>query len=284
MIGGLRLDGRPVAIKPNVCVEQDVSGCAVTSIDLVKAVVDEVLKNKEVAVSIVESDSDGKWLNKAYENHGYTEMVDGYCSNGFDVSLVNLSKEPWVEVSSAYCPSRLRLPKMLLEPVYFISVAKAKTHSLTDLTGVLKNQFGCISIKNKSVYHDSIDEVIAEVNSRITPDLCVVDAVKGMEGVIRGRIRDIGVLITGHAPASTDSVLARVMGFDAGKVGHIATASRRGLGSLNPPVAGVPVAEVAIEFRKPSKLVRTVGRHIPEPFYGVARSAYGAFNRARGSD
>lgn len=278
LIGGMSLRGLPVMVKPNICVTRDPSGGATTSIDLVKALIDIVLEqDRGTSVRIVESDSDSKWLDEAYENFGYIEMVDAYREAGHDVRLVNLSREPSVEVPSKYYQDKLRLPKMLLDPNYLISIAKAKTHTLIDVTGVLKNQFGCIPRKDKYVYHSSIDEVVVEVNTHIPPDLCVVDAVTGMEGVIRGRVRDIGVLILGRRAASTDAVLARVMGFNPEEVRYITMASDAGLGRLDPELTGVPVEEVVVRFRKPNRIASRAGRGMPPSLYTAFRSLYEKF-------
>ncbi len=105
LLGGLRPEGLPVMIKPNICVERDESGGAITSIGVVKAAVDAVLKgDRQAAVRIVESDSDGKWLDKAYENFGYLKMADDYRDAGYDVRLVNLSAFSWLNVGFPFPP------------------------------------------------------------------------------------------------------------------------------------------------------------------------------------
>lgn len=281
LIGGFTLEGVSVVIKPNVCVARDVSGGANTSVGIVKAVIDIMLEKDEgLKISIVESDSAGKWLDDAFQNNGYTKMLQRYYDSGYDIRLVNLSREPSVVI-----PQRsqlfwgLHIPKMLLEPNYFISITRAKTHGLTDVTGVLKNQFGCIPRKDKMVYHNFIDRVILEINRWVRPDLCVVDAITGMEGVAEGRLRHIGALLCGYNPASVDAVLAMVMGFNPKSINHIVLASRYGLGSIQPRIVGWPIEEVSVRFRSfhyplPSRFVGMMSRYIPEWLRPVARSIY----------
>lgn len=280
LIGGIRSGGLPVLVKPNLCVSKTSSSDAVTSPKLVKAVIDSVLEaDAGSSISIVESDSDSKWVDEAYRNFGYVDMVDNYRAAGHDVRLVNLSSEPAVEVSPSFLSEPLHLPKMLLEHhrYFFVSVAKAKTHPLTEITGALKNQFGCIPRKDKPVYHRSLDKAIVEVNHHITPSLCVIDAVTAMEGVIHGRLKDIGVLILGNDAASTDAALAQVMGFDPGKIDHLTLASHANLGSLNPRLLGVSVNDVAMQVHGSSHLVRGAGRMLPLPLYSVFRNLYNRF-------
>jgi uncharacterized protein (DUF362 family) len=279
--GGIRSGGLPVLVKPNLCVSKPSASGAVTSLALVKTVIDLVLESDAgSSIRIVESDSDSKWVDEAYNVFGYVDMVDDYCAAGCDVKLVNLSREPVVEVSSSsFLSEPLRLPKMLLAPnrYFFISVARAKTHPLTDITGALKNQFGCIPRKDKPVFHRSLDKAIVDVNRQVTPSLCIVDAVTIMEGVISGRLKDVGVLIVGDEPASTDAALAKVMGLDPGKIGHLALASSVGLGCLHPSMLGVSVDEVAVHVHGSSRFVRGAGRMLPLSLYGVFRGLYNRF-------
>ncbi|MCL5316914.1 MAG: DUF362 domain-containing protein [Thaumarchaeota archaeon] len=281
MIGGIRSGGLPVLVKPNLCVSKTSSSDAVTSPKLVKAVIDSVLEaDVGSSISIVESDSASKWVDEAYRNFGYVDMVDDYRAVGHDVRLVNLSREPAVEVSTSFLPKPLCLPKMLLEPnrYFFISVAKAKTHPLTDITGILKNQFGCIPRKDKPVYHRLLDKAIVEVNHHVTPSLCVVDAVTAMEGVTRGRLKDICVLILGSDATSTDAALARVMGLDPEKISHLALANHAGLGNLHPNLVGVSVNDVVVHVHGPSRIVKGAGSWLQLPVYGAFRNLY---NRLR---
>ncbi len=67
---------------------------------------------------------------------------------------------------------------------YFSSVAVAKTHGLTNITGVIKNLFGLLPRKNKSFYHPHINDVIIDLNRFVKLGLCIVDAIVGMEGVV----------------------------------------------------------------------------------------------------
>ena len=240
LIGGLRIPKLPILIKPNLCAESDPTGAATTSIPFVKAIIDTILKEDEDAViKIVEPDSSGKRIKRAFKNLGYTRMERSYMENGYDVSLVNLSDEPLttIPLGGLYL-KRVRLPTILTQPKLFISLANAKTHSLTQITGALKNQFGCLPEKDKARYHRFIEEVIVDVNNVVRPDLCIIDAVFGLEDTFKGRKRKVGVIICGRDPVAVDSVLARVMGFNPSRIGHLLLAERHGLGSLSPEVVG----------------------------------------------
>jgi uncharacterized protein (DUF362 family) len=149
-----------------------------------------------------------------------------------------------------------------------------KTHELTEITGALKNQFGCLPRKDKVVYHPHINKAIVDANRLIQPDLCIIDGRVGLEGVTTGRIVELGVMIAGRSATSTDAVMARVMRFDPEKIGHLRLSQDVGLGSLHPEVVGERVESVAKRFHRPSRIVSTVGRHIPSHFLPLARAVY----------
>jgi uncharacterized protein (DUF362 family) len=194
---------RPILIKPNLCEETDETGASTTSIPFVRALMEVILgENRRASLRIVESDSTGKSVEVAFRNLGYVRLVDEFREHGFDVSLVNLSKEPLVTVMhQGLCLRKVRLPKLLVEPRFLISVARAKALiGLTTITGVLKNQFGCLPEKNKFRYHHRhLDEVIVDVNMILRPDLCIVDAIVGQETPHGGKTHRIGVVIFGRA-------------------------------------------------------------------------------------
>ncbi|MBT5641727.1 DUF362 domain-containing protein, partial [Candidatus Bathyarchaeota archaeon] len=133
-------------------------------------------------------------------------------------------------------------------------VALAKTHSLTMITGALKNLFGFLPRKDQVFYHPNIHEVIQDLNNMFRSSLCLIDGRMGLEGVISGNPKSLGCLILGRNPVSVDAVMARVMGFDPEKIRHIVEAGIIGLGSLNPEVIGNKVEDCRVEFKTPKGL------------------------------
>ncbi len=93
-----------------------------------------------------------------------------------------------------------------------------------------------------------------DLNRMFRSGLCLIDGRVGLEGVVKGRSRELGCIILGRNPASVDSVMARVMGFDPSKIRHIVEAADHGLGSLDPVVVGGDVESHVLEFKKPKTL------------------------------
>ena len=254
--GGFGVLKSPLIIKPNICTGVDVTGVANTNVEMVEALMKLVLEeDKGLSIRIVESDSESKFADEAFDKFGYRGLEKRWRDLGFDVALINLSRSPMVKVrlDGLYFKDP-ELPKVLTESGYFVSVAVAKTHELTLVTGALKNLFGLLPRKDQSFYHPSINEVIVDLNRFIRPDLCIVDAIEGLEGVISGRPRRVDTVIVGKRPVSVDATMARVMGFEPERIRHLVEAERYGLGALNPRVLGESLESTTVKFEPPSSL------------------------------
>ncbi len=256
LIGGLGELGSPLVLKPNICTDDDHTGCANVKVDVVEALVDHILeKDGDVEVRIVESDSQAKFADKAFELYGYRAYVERLRDRGVNISLHNLSKSPLTRFDyDGYYFKGPELPGPLADAGSFVSVALAKTHSLTWVTGALKNMFGLLPRKDQAFYHPEIHEVILDLNRMFRSGLCLIDGRVGLEGVISGNPRELGCIVLGRNPASVDAVMARAMGFDPRRIRHIVEAVGHGLGSLDPVVVGGDPESHVVEFKKPKGL------------------------------
>lgn len=256
LIGGLSNLGSPLILKPNLCTGNDHTGCANVKVEVVEALVDNILKeDSDIKIRIVESDSMSKYADRAFERYGYKAYVDRLSSQGVNISLHNLSSSPITQFNyEGYYFKNPELPVILEDAGAFASVALAKTHSLTMITGNLKNLFGLLPRKNQSFYHSKIHKVILDLNRMFRSSLCLIDGRVGLEGVISGNPRKLGCIILGRNPVSVDATMARAMGFDPEKIRHIVEAERHGLGSLHPRVVGDDLKDSWVEFKTPSGL------------------------------
>ncbi|GAG52416.1 unnamed protein product, partial [marine sediment metagenome] len=144
-----------------------------------------------------------------------------------------------------------KLPDILVKDKFFISLAIAKTHYLTSITGIIKNLFGLLPKKGKKIYHTDINNIITDLCRFIQPDLCIIDARVGIEGWNGPKTRNIDRFIIGTKPLSTDAIMARIMGFEPGNIQHLAQAAKYNLGSLNPKVVGEEVETSKVQFSPP---------------------------------
>ncbi|MEO0225454.1 MAG: DUF362 domain-containing protein [candidate division WOR-3 bacterium] len=125
----------------------------------------------------------------------------------------------------------------ILDCGYLISLPKFKTHALTMITGALKNMFGIIPGGLKSRIHylcaraSDFAQIIVDIYKIRPPDLTIMDAIVGMEGLGpgNGKIRPIGKLIASTNGAAVDIIMARMMGIDPQKILHLKYATEQGL-------------------------------------------------------
>jgi len=256
LIGGIGELGSPLILKPNLCTDNDHTGCANVKVEVIEALVDHILEgDKDIEIRIVESDSGSKYADKAFESYGYRAYVDGLSGRGVNISLHNLSKSPLSRFDyDGYYFKDPELPIPLMDAGSFASVALAKTHNLTMVTGALKNMFGLLPRKDQNFYHPDIHEVILDLNRMFRSSLCLIDGRMGLEGVISGNPRNLGCVILGRNPVSVDATMARVMGFDPERIRQIVEAERHGLGSMHPEVVGDDPESHVVEFKTPSGL------------------------------
>jgi len=253
MIGGFNLHTGPVLIKPNICTVSDNTGHSVTDVRVVEAVIDLLLEeDKSLSIRVVESDSESKYADEAFDKFGYTNMTTSKCDIGYDVNVVNLSKSQLrkVEFEGLYF-NRPELPAEITNHSYYISIAIPKTHYLTHITGTLKNQFGLLPRKAQGTYHSDIQEIIIDLNQLVKPDLCIFDARVGVERWNGPKTHQMDLFVVGRNAASTDAIMARLMGFNPEEIDHIRKASKQGVGNINPEVLGKAIEDVCVLFKSP---------------------------------
>lgn len=253
LIGGFGTLQQLVLIKPNICTISDDTGYSVTKIDIIEAIIEILFEIDDgLSVKIVESDSGSKNAMEAFEKFGYQALVDRMTEKGYDVALLDLSTPPLMSIQYTNPDSdTIEISTMLYKPEkYYISVAVAKTHPLTFITGSLKNQFGLMAIKKQSDYHPQVDNIIVDLNQFVKPDLSIVDARVGVEGWNGPNTRELGALIVGRQPVSVDATMTRIMGFEPDQVSHLMKSVDCDLGTLNPEVLGESIESIKVEFNE----------------------------------
>ena len=255
LIGGFGSIESPVLVKPNICTISDDTGYSVTRIETVRTLIELLLKTDEkLSIKVIESDSQSKFAEEAYKKFGYTQFCDEMQNTGFDVSTVDLSNAPQMELQfNGNYFENPKLPEIVLKAGYFISVAIPKTHYLSFITGVLKNLFGVLPRKDQAFYHSEINEVIVDLARIIKPNLNIVDARVGVEGWNGPKTRKLDAFIVGHGAVSVDSTMARIMGFEPGQVRHILETHDYDLGTTDPKILGESIKSIAVKFNPATK-------------------------------
>lgn len=116
----------------------------------------------------------------------------------------------WIRVNpqkASFWPNGFRIPAILKEADYIISLPVLKTHYLADFSLSLKNSVGIVHTGDRIKLHLSNRyEKIAEINLCYKPDLIVVDGSKAFisGGPSEGKIVDPGLIIVGNKRVETD--------------------------------------------------------------------------------
>lgn len=244
-----------VVIKPNLCCIKSHETGATTDPRVVEAII-RCLKNEfdVTSIHIVESDATQVLADMAFKLLGYERLARKLERVRIDVKLVNLSKSPLsvkVFPKNAFL-KKIKIPKIMDNADFFISVPKIKTHGERLFTSTLKNQFGCNPDPHKSKVHKRLHDGIVDLNVAFKPDFVVVDglvAMGGYRGPVNGVPIKMNTLIFGRDPVAMDHLVARIIGINPSSVRYLVEAERRGVGTTEYITMGTIPWEFKREFR-----------------------------------
>ena len=135
-------------------------------------------------------------------------------------------------------PEAVNVAAPVLDADLIINLPKLKTHSLTFLTGAVKNLYGCLPGQEKSEGHrtnprrEEFSQMLAALYGELRPGLSVMDAVVAMEGEgpCAGLPRHVGLVLAATDAVALDAVSAHLMGYAPGAIPSTRIAAERGLG------------------------------------------------------
>jgi len=265
-VSGLKLsDGDRVLIKPNLCNFRPPSSGAITHPKFLDALLCFLRKNFDnLEITVIESDATASRPDLTLKGFGFDEILEKW-----DAKWYNMSKNPTIikRINGLYF-KEIEISEIFDNYDFFISIPKLKTHSQTKITACLKNQFGCLPYKNKVIYHKNLDDVIADVNLVMKPDLCIVDGILSMSGgvAIYGIPIQSNLVITGKDPVSVDSVCAKLFGYSPRGIGHIQKSKKLGVGTDKYTLVGdiVNLRKIKINNENPvwKRYLLNLGRYL----------------------
>lgn len=236
---------RKIAIKPNLCYYWKSSTGETTDPKVVEAIIDVFKTNCNTdEIFIVESDAtvmSTKYAFKMLDYENLARRKGAKLINLCEDILLPAEADPAVSFSS-----QIKIPETLTKVDLFISVPKLKVHAITGLTCALKNQFGCIPIKRKVVFHKNLSRVIALINKLVTPDLILVDGI-----ISKGKTaKRLNLLMAGYNPVAVDFIAANIAGYNPRRIKHIVESEKLGVGSSNVECMGEDPSRFAKMFPK----------------------------------
>jgi len=223
--------GDRVLLKPNLLSAKDPSRAITTHPNIVETVATLV---REAGGDPFVGDSPGgafRGIERVWEN---TLMKDMAARAG--LYLANFEASGSEEIDTG--KYRLYIAKPVLEADVVINLPKLKTHSLTLLTGAVKNMFGVVPGFRKAEMHKIFPKpsdfaaMLVELFSHVRPAVSIMDAVLAMEGngPSSGVPRETGLIAVSDDAVALDSIISGVIGFKPEKIDTTRIAGRRGLG------------------------------------------------------
>ncbi len=261
--------GKRVVIKPNLVAPTKPDGAATTHPVFLSAVVDFLRAHGATELLLAESPG-GIYSESAlklnYKTCGITEAASA-CNLplNYDTTFgtVHASHAQACRVFSVITPIR--------KADVIIDLCRLKSHSLTKMSGAVKNFFGVIPGIQKFEMHSAypalpvFSEMIVDLAEMLTEThevLAICDAIVGMEGngPTGGTPKEIGAMLMSRSPFCLDLAAESLVGFD-GTVSITEAAKARG---LCPPsldeldIRGVSPREIAVrDFTEPDATRKT---------------------------
>ncbi|MHB8945370.1 MAG: DUF362 domain-containing protein [Bacillota bacterium] len=245
--------GQKVLVKPNILAGIPAEMGVTTNPALVAAVVD--LCVEQGAAEVWVGDNPGgvdRNSQTTAEMCGIYQAAHGH--------FKNLS-ERVVEVptKSRFVPT-FPISKAVLDCDYLINLPCFKSHTLTTITGAVKNCFGWIAGGYKARLHlaapsrGRFQELLCDIYQIKPPNLNILDGITAMEGngPTHGTIRPLGKLLASPDAVALDATMARMIKVDPTELRLFQIAGERGLGHWTPAEVNVEGTFAVIEdFKLP---------------------------------
>ncbi len=228
--------GKKIAVKPNLVMKKPAEYAATTHPAVLDALL-SYLDGCDCADVVIAESMGGPYtegaLRGVYAVCGMEDAVKGYRARlNFDVSSRTVSAP-----NGVMCKS-FDIITPIADADVIINLCKLKSHSLTRMSGAIKNTFGCIPGLTKFEFHAryadyaDFNKMLVDLSAMLHEqkdciDIC--DAIVGMEGngPTGGMPRKIGCLLASRNPFCLDTVSAAILSCE-GEVPMITEACRRG--------------------------------------------------------
>ena len=255
-----RWEGKKVLVKPNMLNDHTPERGTTTHPNVVRAVTGRLL-NAGAQVTVGDNPGAvGRGANeRCARNSGIEEAALG-CYR-------NISQDGVATRVNSRFTEQLVVSKAVLEADAIISLPKFKTHSLTQITGAIKNSFGMLVGGEKGRMHavaggyHNFAEVLVDIYQIRPPDLVIMDGVVGMEGngPSSGDVREIGKIIASDDGVAVDAVMTTMMGKKPSQIPLLRIAGQRGVGETD--VTRMEIVgnlEVVKGFKMPSTFLSRI--------------------------
>ncbi len=251
-----KVRGVEVLLKPNILGAYPPEKAVTTHPDLIRTL---YRKLKDMGAKPIVGDSPGGTVtdpNMAAKISGIYDACEGNFINlTGDIVEINLPKNPKIP--------KIWVSRKYLESPFVINIPKMKTHSLTIITGAIKNLYGIIPGNFKLRLHseaptlEEFSRLLADIYEIRPPDLNIMEAILAMEGEgpAHGQPKEVGLIISSENAVELDAITSQIMGIPPIRVAHLRIAHQRGLGDIEPAKITISGTILKIpSFKPPSAL------------------------------
>ena len=221
-------DQKRILLKPNLI--NDDPHPVTTHPDMCRSVIEYIRSFSDACITIAEGCGDRHLTTfEIFRNLGYDRLAGKY---GIELSDLNEEDLVTLENKELSIFPKIHLPKIAFDS-YIVSLPVLKAHSLSRITGTLKNMMGFAppshysgggGMWKKAFFHKNLHQAIFELNRYVTPDLSILDASIGLAEFHLGGPQcrpPVGKLVGGYNPVQVDQQACRLLGINENRVGHI---------------------------------------------------------------
>ena len=215
-----------VVLKPNLVNESPPP--VTTDVRMVEAVLNYCRSHSKAEIVIGEGSGSGTTA-QCYRANGYDELARKY-----DVKLIDLNEAESVLLrrSDALSKKKFYLPKILID-AFVISIPVLKDHSMTRMTGAMKNMFGIAPMRhykltwNKSQLHfPSTAKSVVDICLYKKPGLSIVDTSLVLRGShLSGTAERVDRILAGVDPVAVDAEAAGLLGHEVESIKYLRLAN-----------------------------------------------------------
>jgi uncharacterized protein (DUF362 family) len=218
-----------ILIKPNLV--NDSPHPITTSPDFCEAVVRYAQSCTRAEIIIAEGCGDASMeTDEIFRRLGYENL-----SKKYNIQLIDLNHSPLKRLENSDCPffPEMFLPEIALTS-FIISLPVLKAHSLSAITGTMKNMMGFappqyysgkFGVWKKAVFHENIHQAIIDLNRYRSPDLSLIDGSVGLSEYHLGGPccnPPVNKILAGYDPLEVDRKAAAFLNLDWKQIPHLA--------------------------------------------------------------
>lgn len=136
------------------------------------------------------------------------------------IEIIEFNRPVHVTLKDGYLMNRITIDRSVLEADCIINLPKLKTHQQLGFTGAIKNTFGCVNGKRKTLMHlrfsgreTDFGRMLLDVHKLVKPSLNIVDGVVAMEGSgpRKGIPRNLGIILASENGLAVDRVIKELI-------------------------------------------------------------------------